>query len=192
MSIEPSNLQSLTPGDQLLVSATFDYTLQSHDEGEIRMWMTIEKNGLTNFNPLLVKKGSGTVVVGGWVTVPMIPNGSIDGVLYPIRQTNQTNQCPLEHVEVATFTTASPDSTPTPMPTPTPLPIPTATAIPTPTPIPPVSGARIAFASDRTGNYSIYTMNSDGTDEIRLTIDNDWNDFPSWSPDGTKIGRSTP
>ena len=57
-------------------------------------------------------------------------------------------------------------------------------------------GAKIAFDSDRGDNDSfsgkfgsreIYVMNSDGTNEIRLTNDS-YDDYkPSWSPDGTKI-----
>jgi TolB protein len=39
-------------------------------------------------------------------------------------------------------------------------------------------GSRIAFSSNRDGNYEIYIMNSDGTDPIRLT-DSPTND---WSP----------
>jgi Tol biopolymer transport system component len=51
----------------------------------------------------------------------------------------------------------------------------------------PGPNGQIAFSSNRDGNYEIYAMNSDGSDETRLT-ENDENDFdPSWSPDGEKI-----
>ena len=46
---------------------------------------------------------------------------------------------------------------------------------------------RIAFQSDREGNWEIYVMNADGSDVTRLT-DNLADDFfPSWSPDGQRI-----
>ena len=51
-------------------------------------------------------------------------------------------------------------------------------------------GKRIAFASDRKGNFEnfeIYVMDADGGNQQRLTNnpDDDWN--PSWSPDGERI-----
>ena len=47
--------------------------------------------------------------------------------------------------------------------------------------------ARIAFMSNRDGNYEIYVMDADGGNQQRLTENhkNDW--FPSWSPDGKRI-----
>ena len=46
---------------------------------------------------------------------------------------------------------------------------------------------RIAFASDRDGNYEIYVMDADGKNQQRLTESRqtDWD--PSWSPDGERI-----
>ena len=51
-------------------------------------------------------------------------------------------------------------------------------------------GKRIAFASDRKGdfvNYEIYVMDADGANLQRLTNNrhHDW--YPSWSPDGKQI-----
>ncbi|HEX5502200.1 MAG TPA: DPP IV N-terminal domain-containing protein, partial [Thermomicrobiales bacterium] len=40
-------------------------------------------------------------------------------------------------------------------------------------------GTKIAFFSDRDGNDNIYTMNADGSDVRRLTVDGD-NETPSW------------
>lgn len=46
---------------------------------------------------------------------------------------------------------------------------------------------RIAYVSNRDGYSQIYSMNSDGTDQRRLTR-NPWNDWdPNWSPDGGHI-----
>ena len=49
------------------------------------------------------------------------------------------------------------------------------------------TNGKIVFESDRDGNFEIYTMNSDGTEQTRLTNNaaKDYN--PVWSPDGTKI-----
>jgi len=46
---------------------------------------------------------------------------------------------------------------------------------------------KIAFHSDRDGNFEIYSMNSDGTGQTRLTTNTDLDAEPSWSPDGTMI-----
>ena len=46
---------------------------------------------------------------------------------------------------------------------------------------------KIAFASDRDGNFEIYSMDADGGGQTRLT-ENPGEDFsPSWSPDGTRL-----
>ena len=43
-------------------------------------------------------------------------------------------------------------------------------------------GSRIAFMSDRDGNWEIYVMNADGSDQARLT-DNPADDgIPAWAP----------
>lgn len=51
-------------------------------------------------------------------------------------------------------------------------------------------GKRIAFYAkyDDGNTWSMHTMNSDGTDRLRLTYaKNKWDSSPSWSPDGKKI-----
>ncbi len=48
-------------------------------------------------------------------------------------------------------------------------------------------GQRLAFASARTGQYEIYVINRDGTDEQRLTRNGAYNMYPAWSPDGSRI-----
>ena len=42
----------------------------------------------------------------------------------------------------------------------------------------------IAFASNRDGNFEIYNMNSDGSEQINLTNNPANDEYPSWSPDG--------
>jgi Tol biopolymer transport system component len=50
----------------------------------------------------------------------------------------------------------------------------------------------ISFASNRTGNYDVYTMNPDGSDVVDLTSDNPFFDgSPAWSPDRTQIAFSS-
>ena len=46
---------------------------------------------------------------------------------------------------------------------------------------------KIVFASSRDGNFEIYVMDSDGTNEERLTNNPTADLTPSWSPNGTKI-----
>ena len=48
-------------------------------------------------------------------------------------------------------------------------------------------GKKIAFESNRTGNFEIYTMNADGTNIKQLTSDTAFDGTPAWSPDGKHI-----
>jgi Tol biopolymer transport system component len=48
-------------------------------------------------------------------------------------------------------------------------------------------GRRIAFQSNRDGNWEVYVMNADGRNVRRLTDDDGEDGEPSWSPDGKRI-----
>lgn len=48
-------------------------------------------------------------------------------------------------------------------------------------------GSQIAFVSNREGNFELYVMNADGSDERRLTHSSEDEMTPRWSPDGTTI-----
>jgi len=41
--------------------------------------------------------------------------------------------------------------------------------------------SRIAFASNCNGNFEIYTMDSDGKNQVRLTDNSSWDWSPSWN-----------
>ena len=58
---------------------------------------------------------------------------------------------------------------------------------PTPTPTPDNSMSRIAFATNRDGNWEIYVMNADGSDPHNVTNNPAIDSHPSWSPNGSKI-----
>ncbi len=77
-------------------------------------------------------------------------------------------------------------TTSTPKPTEVPLgDQPAATPAPEPTPL--GGGGRIAFSSDRDGDFEIYLMNWDGTDQMRLTNQPTHDFFPEFSPDGDTL-----
>jgi Tol biopolymer transport system component len=48
-------------------------------------------------------------------------------------------------------------------------------------------GKRIAFASDRSGNFEIYVCDADGSNQIQLTSMRSTAGTPRWSPDGRLI-----
>ena len=48
-------------------------------------------------------------------------------------------------------------------------------------------GARVAFHSDRSGNWELYSAKPDGTDVRQLTDDDGIDQWPRWSPNGTQL-----
>ncbi len=48
-------------------------------------------------------------------------------------------------------------------------------------------GTRVAFASRRDGNWEIYVMDADGSNQTRLTYSSGRDTWPRWSPEGTRI-----
>jgi dipeptidyl aminopeptidase/acylaminoacyl peptidase len=79
-------------------------------------------------------------------------------------------------------------------PSTTSLPPSTSAAAPSTTSRPPSTSAaapaaegKIAFHSDRDGDWEIFVMNADGTGVTQLTDNDDWDSDPDWSPDGNKI-----
>ncbi|MBI2130554.1 PD40 domain-containing protein [Candidatus Woesearchaeota archaeon] len=46
---------------------------------------------------------------------------------------------------------------------------------------------KIAFVSNRSGNYEIYVMNPDGSNQVNITNNSREDNLPSWSPTGEKI-----
>ncbi len=48
-------------------------------------------------------------------------------------------------------------------------------------------GKRIAFSSDRAGNFDIWMVNADGTEPTQLTHEASHDVHPAWAPDGQRI-----
>jgi TolB protein len=54
-------------------------------------------------------------------------------------------------------------------------------------PMPSPNGKKVAFQSNRTGDWEIFVMNLDGSDIRQLTHSSGFDGGPIWSPDGKKI-----
>ena len=50
---------------------------------------------------------------------------------------------------------------------------------------------KIAFHSDRAGNFALFVMNADGTNATQLTDASVGDELPAWSPDGTHLVYDT-
>jgi Tol biopolymer transport system component len=48
-------------------------------------------------------------------------------------------------------------------------------------------GTRITYSSNQTGNWEIYVMNANGTDQHRITDNPARDEYSAWSPDGNTI-----
>lgn len=49
------------------------------------------------------------------------------------------------------------------------------------------NGSRIAFSTNRSGNFAIYVMNADGTGQTQITNGAGQDVAPNWSPDGSRL-----
>lgn len=97
--------------------------------------------------------------------------------------TSCVGESPAITLELPTVTPIAAPST-APLPTPTFLPNPTTTSLP---PLSGSGGGVIAFTSNRTGNYDLFVMNADGSDQRPLTTTEAQDGWISWSPDGSRI-----
>ena len=91
--------------------------------------------------------------------------------------------------DVSSVSTPSDDPKPTPLlDTPTTMPMTTTTGTHTPPEVLKGGTSRIAFSTNRDGNFEIYIMNTDGSQQTNLTNSpNDADLHPTWSPDGDRI-----
>ena len=96
----------------------------------------------------------------------IVINGTVSSTVAAISLVTQTPEA----------TTAVPTLSHTPLPTLSPTPLPTATPIP-----------RLVFQSNRDGDYDIYIMDADGSNQINLTNNAADDNYPVVSLDGSKV-----
>ena len=88
-----------------------------------------------------------------------------------------------------TIASPKPLATATPAPSATALP-PSEAPLPSATPLPTLAGSGggvLAFARQEGDQRDIYLVNADGSERIALTNDAFWDNWPSWSPDGSQL-----
>jgi Tol biopolymer transport system component len=150
----------------------------------------------TILSPIGLSLLAASVIIGSMILAMMLPRPpSPSQTVTPVSSTITLMATSTSAPAPAPiYVSSSPTDTSirTSMPTPGP-----PTAAPTITPIPPsptsrgptptASGGRITFASNRDGNWEIYVMRPDGSEQTRLTDNVAYDAAPSWSPDGTRI-----
>jgi serine/threonine protein kinase len=144
----------------------------------------------------------GLGVIGGGGAAVLFASG-VPQRLFSKAQPSATAEPPTPTVLVA----AIPSSTSTERPPATATSQPTATLQPSKTPLPTLpsdtpapsptftvastaiggGAGEIAFASNRTGTYQIWLMNSDGTNQRQVTNLKEGACQPAWSPDGQRL-----
>lgn len=131
-----------------------------------------------------------SVLVGGFFATKGLSGGSSPP--FTTETPAPTYTQPVPGVELDITPTAADSSDTTDLATPTlPLPLtpsdPAIVANPSPAPVVDVSGAEIAFASNRTGTMQIWLMDATGGQQRQLTNLPAGACQPNWSPDGKML-----
>ena len=101
---------------------------------------------------------------------------------------NRHVTCILPWIIATLLAACSLGTTPTQTPTLSSADVPTVTPTASPTSTPESLRAfRIVYVAFRDANSDIYVMNDDGSGATNLTNNPDRDNYPTWSPDGTRI-----